>query len=444
MTTLYPKQDEHAKVIYRSLLTHHSALDTSETGTGKTVTSSHIAAHWASLGKPVAVVCPKSVLTNWERTLANHGVTPLFVLNYEKLRNGVEGAVTVKRTRKATKSGAVSKWFAWDVPRDTLLIFDEVQWCKGHGTQNGNLLIAAKQQKIHTLNLSATAAQDPTEMRALGYALGLHELNEVRNNKSFFHWVAANGCTRDPFNKFRYKVKEGANLLPLNRDLFDTRKVAHGLKTSDMPGAFKNQNIITDLGDYKGAADAYEQAGLTKDVIDNLLGEIDDKASESSAVITDILRARQRVEALKVTHFIEQTNALLAEGKSVIAFFNFKDSIHAYRSAFPESGVVIGGQTDRQETLDAWADDTIRVLAVQTQAGGTGVNLHDVRGEFPRVTLISPDFSVHGFKQVLGRGFRAGMKTDLLQKVMIAAGTIEEYVHERCVAGLDNMSTMLG
>jgi superfamily II DNA or RNA helicase len=444
MTTLYPKQDDHAKAIYRALLTHRSALDTSKTGTGKTIISSHIAAHWASQGKGVVVVCPKSVVTNWERTLAAHGVTPLFVNNYEKLRNGVDGCVRIKRKRKCKRTGRTDKYFEWQVPKDTLLIFDEVQWCRGSHTQNGNLLIAAKQQGYHTLNLSATAAKDPSEMRALGYALGLHELNNMKGNNSFFHWAESVGCVKDPFNPYRYKFNQGGDLSTLNLELFEARQVAHGLETSDMPGAFKNQNIVVDLRDYDGAAAAYEQAGLTEEIISEVLGYISEKKEESGAVITDILRARQHVETLKVPHFVEQTNELLAEGKSVIGFFNFRESIELFRKAFPDSGAVIGGQKDRQQVLDDWAEDKMRVLAVQTQAGGTGVNLHDVRGEFPRVTLISPDFSPHGYKQVLGRAYRAGMKTDLLQKVMVAAGTIEEYVYRICSEGVDNMDTMLG
>lgn len=442
MTTLHPAQDSHAQVLYRALVNGGSALDTSETGTGKTIVSSHLAMHWASLGRRVGVLCPKSVVTNWERTLGAHGVDPLFVLNYDKLRNGKDDIVRIKRKRKYR--GRTDKHFEWLVPKNTLLIFDEVQYCRGSHTQNGNLLIAAKQQGIPTLNLSATAAKDPSEMRALGYALGLHDLNHLQNNNSFFHWAERHGCKKDPFNPYRYKFKQGGDLSTLNHEIFDIHKVAHGLKTGDLPGAFKNQRIVEDLGDYKGAAKLYQQAGLTEEVVDNLLGDIRELAADSTTAVTDILRARQMVEALKVTHFVEQTEELLQQGKSVISFFNFRDSIDLYRKAFPESGVLIGGQKDRQQTLDDWADDKIRVLAVQTQAGGTGVNLHDVRGEFPRVTLISPDFSTHNFVQVLGRAYRNGMKTDLLQKIMIAAGTIEEYVYQRCFEGLENMKSMLG
>lgn len=441
MTTLYPKQESHATVLYRALLQYRTALDASQTGTGKTIVSSHIAAHWQSLGNPVAVVCPKSVVTNWKRTLKEHGVDPLFVTNYEKLRNGQKGIVRVKRQRKQKGSGKVHKWFEWCTPKDTLLIFDEVQWCKGLYTQNGNLLIAAKKQGIITLSLSATAAKDPTEMRALGFALGLHELNEGSRNNSFFHWMQENGCCKDPWGN--WKVRKDADLSCLKHEMFSIKEVASGLKTSDMPGAFKNQRILTDLGDYKGAAELYKQAGLTEELIDSFLDNISQKKKNAQTIITDILRARQYVEMLKVTDFVERTNDLLDEGKSVVVFLNFRESIEAFREAFPDSGIIIGQQKDRDQQLDDWAEDKKRVIAVSAQAGGTGVSLHDQRGEYPRVALISPTFSVQTYKQVLGRCYRVGMKTDLTQIVMVAANTIEEYVHAKCLEGTGNMESML-
>ena len=62
---------------------------------------------------------------------------------------------------------------------------------------------------------------------------------------------------------------------------------------------------------------------------------------------------------------------------------NFRESIEAFREAFPDSGVIIGQQKDRDKQLDDWANDKKRVIAVSSQAGGTGVSLHDQRGNTP-------------------------------------------------------------
>ena len=66
----------------------------------------------------------------------------------------------------------------WHLPKDTLILIDEIHKCKGAFTQNAQLLISLVQQGYRVHGMSATAGEDPTEMRALGYMLGLHSLNK--------------------------------------------------------------------------------------------------------------------------------------------------------------------------------------------------------------------------------------------------------------------------
>lgn len=85
MKQLYPKQLEALDFFTSKIDAGFNTLDASATGTGKTVVAAHLAKHW---GKPVAVLCPKAVIPSWERELAEVGVEPLFVINYEKIRGG--------------------------------------------------------------------------------------------------------------------------------------------------------------------------------------------------------------------------------------------------------------------------------------------------------------------------------------------------------------------
>jgi hypothetical protein len=85
MKTLFPKQKQSVDFLKSALLQYKGALDSSHTGVGKTVIACHLA---KEMGLPVAVVCPKIVIPHWERELADVGIEPLFVLNYEKLKRG--------------------------------------------------------------------------------------------------------------------------------------------------------------------------------------------------------------------------------------------------------------------------------------------------------------------------------------------------------------------
>jgi hypothetical protein len=65
-----------------------------------------------------------------------------------------------------------------------------------------------------------------------------------------------------------------------------------------------------------------------------------------------------------------------------------------------------------------------------------------VNGERPRVSLISPQFSAKDHVQVLGRIHRNGMKSDALQKILVASGSVEEAVMSSMQRRLDNLKTL--
>ena len=106
MKKLYPKQQEAFDFFLAKHRLDLNSLDTSHVGTGKTVVAAHLA---KVLKRPVAVLCPKSVIPSWERELKETGIEPLFVLNYEKIRTG--------KTEWMSKRG--KKIMTWHLPEKT-------------------------------------------------------------------------------------------------------------------------------------------------------------------------------------------------------------------------------------------------------------------------------------------------------------------------------------
>ena len=62
------------------------------------------------------------------------------------------------------------------------------------------------------------------------------------------------------------------------------------------------------------------------------------------------------------------------------------------------------------------------------KAGSQSINLHDIHGDNPRLTLISPSFSSIDLKQALGRAFRSEAKTNVQQKIIFTANSCEELI----------------
>jgi superfamily II DNA or RNA helicase len=415
MKTLFPKQQESVDFILRALTDHRCALDSSHTGVGKTVIACRVAKEFKQF---VAVVCPKIVIPHWERELREVGIVPIFVTNYEKLKLG---------TQYITKIG--KKIFRWHLPPDTLIIWDECHKCKSPFSLNSQMLVSAKQAGYHNLLLSATACQDPTEMRSLGFALGLHSLNKADGKlKSWPSWMMQYGCRKDQWHN--WVAGPIAKLVPLNKELYTRNCVK--LVPSDLPSAFTDNHVITEPLEFSSRFYIdryYDDLELTGEIIDELL----EKGRLSSHVLVEILRARQLAEVAKVPDISGMIKDACAEGFSVAVFVNFVDTVKLLSNLFKDASVIVGGQsaTVREDNVQRFQTNQTNVIICNIAAGGVGVSLHDTEGGHPRMSLISPTFNVKDYIQTLGRIHRANAKSPAIQRVLVTSQTIEEKIVDK-------------
>ena len=428
MKTLFPKQKEAADFFVKVLEEGRNTFDASSVGTGKTVVACHIA---KQLGVPVAVVCPKAVIPSWEREMEETGITPLFVLNYEKLRTG--------KTPYMSKSG--KKIIKWKLPENTIVLMDEIQKAKGPYTINAQMLISLIQQGYRVHGMSATAAEDPTEMRPLGYMLDLHSLNKTEDGKlNWYSWMKRNGCNKDHWGQWRVVSRE--RMSRIRNFIFGVS--GHKLTVEDFPDSFRNNRVFQQPVQFSSGdkiAKAYEELGITPTIIKEFVEE--GTVTESEHTFVNILRSRQLAESFKVPDLAEMAQDLINEGNSVVLFVNFRETVDALTKKL-NCGRIDGGQSakDRQKVIDDFQSDKTNVVVANIAAGGTGLSLHDINGNRPRVSLICPTFNAKEYVQTLGRIFRNGAKSDSLQKVLVAADSVEETVMTSINSKLKNLEAL--
>lgn len=405
---LYPVQVAHAAVLAKSLEDNNHALDASSTGTGKTLVAAELAAGYK---RPTLVVGLKTTLPMWEQEMKDRGWPALGVINYEMLRRG----------KTPWGTWAQGKYWQWALPKDALIVWDEIQNCQGMNTQNSRMLIAAKPWT--NLMLSATAAEDPTEMRATGYILGLHNLRD------YWGWCRRNGCVANQWGGLEFSDPNDKIVSGIHKYLFPD----HGsrLTIADLADHFQETQIITTPLEFGEEIDRL-YAEMEKEIAQ--LAEIMTSDSDHPAAQALIakLRARQKVEFCKVPAIIEMAEAFLKEGRSVVIFVNFDETINALNKRLIGAKLIRGNQT-KEERADAersFQNNTCRLLICNTQAGGVSLSLHDLHGDHPRVSIISPDWNAKKIIQALGRIHRAGGQTPSQQHVLFAAGTVEEQVEK--------------
>lgn len=466
ISNLYSYQASNAAHLAKVLQECGAALDGSDAGTGKTRTVLAVARYFGM--KPV-VVCPKSVSSGWHREAAALGGT-CFTTSYEMLTRGtnefggmvdpdqygpakleksaaeaeyaaimvdptkgnkLDSFFRVERARKALKYWKARRQFRWK-EKFPLVIFDEIHRCKDGGTLNSKALVACRKQGIPVVGLSATAAENPMHLKALGFVLGLHKSTDFHN------WCLSFGCSNDSRNQLAYYGGR-ENLRRLHSSIYPR----HGVRTSidDLGDKFPETQILAELYDVEGHAE-----------IDAIYAEVDTalatlrQRSELDAdpehPLTVILRLRQKIEILKVPLLTELIEQGIENNQSVAVFVNYNATIDELRSRFPSAVCIRGGQTasEREEARAAFQEDRSRVILCNIQAGGVGIDLHDVTGKHQRLSLISPTYSAINLIQVLGRVRRAGGKSKSLQRIVLASDTVEEEIHKRLQGKLDNLS----
>lgn len=420
MKQLYDVQQTHAEVLAAALEKHRSAIDASSTGCGKTLVAADLV---RVSNNPALVVCLKQSIPMWEREMADRGAPLIGCINFEMIRRG------------STPYGSwQGPFWKWKLPTDSTIIWDEVQNCQGLDTLNSKLLIAAK--PYYNLMLSATAAKDPTEMRALGYILGLHQL------RNFWSWARENGCSMNPWNKLEfYKDEEMQKrvLLKLHHEIFPD----HGsrLTTKDLAEHFQETQIITTPYEFGEELEAIF-AEMEKEISN--LEEVmqDDSKHPSAQALIAKLRARQRTELLKVPVMRDMALNLINEGRHVVVFFNYEESVQSFAKRFPHDIGLITGKNvkNRQQVMDDFQADKLPCVVANIRAGGVSINLHDITGNFPRSSLLSPSWNPKEVIQAIGRIHRAGGMTPSQQHVFFAANTVEEEVEHATRVGIQNIS----
>lgn len=395
------------------------ALNASDMGSGKTFVALDTA---RMLGLKPLVICPKAVISAWRRASEDMGIPVLDVLNSERL-------LTMR-----------TPWFKddkWNVPKDALLAYDEVQkGLAGPDTKTTRAVALTKPQGIPVLAMSATLADSPLKMRALGYLLGLHGFTKA----SFYKWCFDNGCRRNNWNGVEF---------PKTRKSTEIMQALH-LRVKDRMVRVR----IDEIPDFPECDTQVELFDLDKedtDRVNELYAELETKLQRRHTnPMVDILFARQHVEHCKIKLLHELVLDTLDAGHSAVVFVNFRDTVTTLQSMLAKQGirasVIMGvtgdkGQRERDQAIADFQSNVNHVALVTAAAGGAGLGLHDLKHERPRRSFINPSYKSDEVRQVLGRIHRVG-GSKAIQTFVLAAGTVEEKVYKSVSGKLRNMDSL--
>lgn len=457
---LLPYQVPHTLQLYECLLERKRVLDASDTGTGKTYCA--LAACKMLKFKPF-IICPKSVISNWVEICKFFELDYLGIANYEMIKNGkyytenyepVNCPYMDKQTKSVidpkTKKETKENEYEFYLPNDTLVIFDEAHRCKNSGTDTSKLLIALNKNDLKIMLLSATISDKINCFKPFGVIFGFYkdisgfrkwisdkkEIYENKKNSKFYNNFNYNkylnfndindsdistSSTETSDDKFNEKDK--SKLEAIHNAIFPN--YGSRMKIKELGDLFPQNTISANCYNLTNK----EEVDKIYDEINQLIKDIKNKETKSNA-LAKLIRARQKVEMLKIPLFLELAEEALESNYSIVIFVNYLDTLEQIQKELSDyvPQIIKGGQSieERTNNINNFQSNKSKVLIAMCQAGNVGISLHDIHGGHPRMSIISPTWSGQDMKQVLGRIHRSGAKSPAIQKIVYVAKTYEE------------------
>jgi hypothetical protein len=329
----------------------------------------------------------------------------LVPLNYDIIRTGRTNFGDWATLPRGTTG---MKYFKWNKQIE-LLIFDEVQRCRGAESLTHKILVGSKLSGVPTIGLSATFGESPLDFRGVGYLSGWFDYYH------FYNWVRRHNCLKTLDGKWKFVDKTSQSTL----DVMKTLRAAlmqrgSRIAIDDLGDAFPKNIIDTKLyriGEasklrklYKEVADAFDKLRARQEL---------DKDPEHG--LTATLRERQQIELLKVRLMEEMVRDEIDQGRSVVVFCNFLLTIEALSKRLKDydPAIITGAKGWEYDILRRPGEDTDSAVLrfqkngtflalAQSDTGGVGLGFHDLYGR-PRTTIINPHWSAMVFRQILGR-----------------------------------------
>ena len=429
-------QIAHTLQLSECLQGRNCVLDASDTGTGKTYCA---VALCRILGKIPFIICPKSVINTWGEVCGIFGIHPFGIANYEMLRGGkymtedldvVQCPYIDKIVAGGDQGGKTD--FVFQLPPEVIVIFDEAHRCKNSSTGTSRLLLSAGKTGNKILLLSATISDKIDCFRPFGVVFRLYD-----RPQQYKPWMRRQLLIRRVGHRDRNLSDDEKKLDVIYRTVFPA--MGSRMRIRELGDLFPQNHVTSQcyyLANHKEVDDLHREVNLA-------IQELRDKEKRAEA-LAKIVRARQRIELLKVPIFQDLAQEALDNGYSVAIFVNYRETMDQLCAHLETSCVIHGDQTleERTGNIADFQENRSRKIISIVQAGGVGVSLHDLHGHHPRMSIISPSWSGQDLVQVLGRIHRARALTPAIQKIVYCAKTYEEKICELVKSKIRNLSAI--
>lgn len=420
----------HQKEAIQKLVENKRYVLADDMGLGKT--TSTIIAALESNAKKVLIICPASLKINWQREIENYSNRSIYIsegknfstdhdfviINYDIIKNFHD-------PKKKDDSQILRAGF-------DLVVIDEAHYIKNPQAQRTKLINDFVKRVDRLWLLTGT----PMTSRPIDY----YNLLNLVDSPVAKNWMAyvIRYCEGYQFKVGARKVWNvmGASNLEELRD-----------RTSNMVLRRLKEDVL-DLPD-KIITPVYLRLKSKKyeEVMGDYYNWYEKNPEESKSLtvqFTKLTEVRQVIADEKIQSTIELAENIIEQGKKVIIFCNFTNSLEKIVEHFGKTAVRLDGsmsKADRQNSVDRFqTDEKVKVFVGNIKAAGVGITLTSAEA----VIMNDLSFLPSDHSQAEDRAYRYGQKNNVLVYYPIFENTIEGIIYDILNKKKQIIATVMG
>lgn len=409
---------DHQKIAIEKLTGSKRFILADDMGLGKT--TSTIIAALETGSKKILIICPASLKINWQREIENYSNRSIFIaegkkfstesdfviVNYDILKNFHDSD-----PKKKEESVLIQSNF-------DLVILDEAHMISNAQAQRTKIINSFVKNIDKVWLLTGT----PMTSRPMNYynLLNIIESPVAQNWKAY----AIRYCQGFQFTAGKRKVwnVSGASNLEELRDR-TSKQILRRLKEDvlDLP-----DKIITPVYLRLKSKEYEELMGDYYDWYD----KNPDESSSLTVQFSKLMKVRKVIANEKTRQTIEFAENIIDQGKKVIIFTNFTDTLQTIYHHFGKHAVYLDGSCSnsvRQQAVDSFQnDEKIKVFVGNLKAAGVGLTLTSAEA----VIMNDLSFVPAEHAQAEDRAYRYGQKSNVLVYYPLFENTIEGVIYD--------------
>jgi len=432
---------DYSKYDHRPPLTHQKEAIEKLTGSRRFIladdmglgkTTSTIIAALETGAKKILIICPASLKINWEREIANYTDRSVYIAEGKKFSTESDFVIVnydILKNFHDPKDKDNSLLFKSEFE---LVVLDEAHMVSNAQAQRTKII----NSYVKTIKRVWLLTGTPMTSRPMNY----YNLLNIIESPVAQNWMAyaIRYCQGYQFTAGKRKVWNvtGASNLEELRDR-TSKQILRRLKEEvlDLP-----DKIITPV-----------YLRLKSKEYEDLMGEyyewFDKNSNESSSLtvqFSKLMKVRKVISNEKVKQTIEFVENIIEQGKKVIIFTNFTDTLQTIYQHFGKQAVYLDGscnKVQRQFAVDQFQDnEKITVFVGNLKAAGVGLTLTSAEA----VIMNDLSFVPAEHAQAEDRAYRYGQKNNVLVYYPLFENTIEGAVYDILNHKKKIISTVMG